>query len=176
MRQALAVAALVAATPAAAGPFDTLEARAALGEELRELFRDEPELVRPALGLTAPQLTAIAQDLYADEIAADLGRIEAEAARLFAPDRPGPGPEGALPAIALLVGPDCPDCAAAQAELDALARRLGLRAAVIDVAADPADRAMMERLTLDMVPSYVMPDRMIRGHMPQVVLERYLTE
>ncbi|ETX29104.1 hypothetical protein [Roseivivax isoporae] len=175
-RPALALALALPALPAAADLLEGPAARAALGEELRELFHAEPDLVAPALG-PAPRVAAdIAGALYADEIASDLARIEAEAARLFDPGLRGHGPEGTTPAIVLLRGPDCAECDAAEAELAEVALRLGVRAGVIDVGADAADRAMMDRLTLDVLPSYVMPDRMIRGHMPAMVLESYLTE
>ena len=53
--------------------------------------------------------------------------------------------------------------------------RLGKRAVVLDTER-PEDAAIMARLGLDTLPSYVMPDRLIRGEMPVFVLERYLTE
>ncbi|MBV2361011.1 hypothetical protein KUH32_14700 [Thalassococcus sp. CAU 1522] len=108
----------------------------------------------------APSVT----DAYAEEIAADLGRIGARYDALF-------GPEDA--AIALFIGPDCPTCETAADELDAVVQRLGLHATVID-AGTPDGAALLGDLTLDTVPSYVMPDRLIRGHMPDFVLERYL--
>lgn len=102
-------------------------------------------------------------DPYAAEKASDLARISAEP-RLF--------PDGE--AIAVFIGPDCPDCAQALAELQDLADRHGVTVQVLDTA-QPDDAALMARLSLDMLPSYVMPDRLIRGQMPIFVLERYLT-
>jgi hypothetical protein len=52
-----------------------------------------------------------------------------------------------------------------------LAARLGLRVSLFDMGRD-ADLAA--RLGLDMAPSYVMRDRLLRGAMPAIVLERYL--
>ncbi|SMX44809.1 hypothetical protein [Maliponia aquimaris] len=112
-------------------------------------------------------------DPYAEDIASDLARIAAEDS-LFDPSRTGFGPDG-VPVIAILTGPDCPDCAAALTALEALVTRLGVRAAVVDTA-HPEDAAIMTRLGLDTLPSYVMPDRLIRGDMPVLVLERYLSE
>lgn len=116
-----------------------------------------------------------AAEIYADEVTADLALIAAEAGALFDPARPGYGPPQAPVAIAMFTGPGCADCAHAEAELAALANRLGRRVAVIDVGTDPGGAALMQRLTLDLLPSYVLRDGLIRGAMPAVVLERYLT-
>lgn len=122
----------------------------------------------------APDTVPGASDIYADEIAADLARITAAAPMLFDPARPGPGPAGAPVAIAVFVAPDCQDCAAALRDLAAIADRQGLRAAVLNVSSDPDLSLLFQGLGLDILPSYVMPDRMIRGAMPGFVLERYL--
>ncbi len=123
----------------------------------------------------APPISPTASDLYADEIAADRALLAAEAALLFDPASPGAGPEGAPVAIALFTGPDCEDCPGAVTELKAMAARLGVRVAVLDVSL-PENAALMDRLALDLLPSYAMPDRLIRGAMPAMVLERYLGE
>lgn len=112
-------------------------------------------------------------DPYAEDIASDLARIAAEDS-LFDPARAGIGPEG-VPVIVILTGPDCAECVAALSALEALVTRLGVRAAILDTA-HPEEAAIMARLGLDTLPSYVMPDRLIRGEMPVFVLERYLTE
>lgn len=113
--------------------------------------------------LVAP--APVTGDLYAEDKANDLARIRAETDRLF--------PKGER--IALFVGPDCPDCVNAGAELSDVAKKTGTAIREIDIA-DPRNAELMQRLTLDVVPSYAMPDRLIRGHMPAFVLERYLTE
>jgi thiol-disulfide isomerase/thioredoxin len=123
----------------------------------------------------APPISPTASDLYADEIAADRALLAEEAPLLFDPAHPGAGPEGAPVAIALFTGPGCEACPAARAELEEMAERLGLRVAVLDTAL-PANAALMDRLALDLLPSYAMPDRLIRGAMPAMVLERYLGE
>jgi len=52
-----------------------------------------------------------------------------------------------------------------------LAARLGLRVTLFDMA---EDAALAAELGLDMAPSYVLPDMMLRGAMPAIVLEKYL--
>jgi glutaredoxin len=75
--------------------------------------------------------------------------------------------------VAFFTAEDCPDCSRARDELHALADRLGFRVAVFDIG---PDAALARRLGLDMAPSYVLPDMMLRGAMPAIVLDRYLTE
>lgn len=110
--------------------------------------------------LTGPRPT----DLYGEEKSADLSRIAAESQALFAGDA----------AIALFIGPDCGDCTAAQAELTAVANELGLTLNVFSLDA-PEHAARYDRLGFDALPAYVMPDRLIRGHMPDFVLRDYLS-
>ncbi len=109
--------------------------------------------------LAAP---ALAQP-YAEEMAADRARIAAAAPRLFA--------EGAR--IVLFTDRDCPDCPRAAADLSDLAKRLGVAIAVHPLEQGD-NRALWQSLGFDIVPAYVMPDKLIRGHMPAFVLERYL--
>jgi hypothetical protein len=113
--------------------------------------------------------------LYADEAASDLALIAANSDALFGTHHPMLGTGDGAAAIALFVGHDCAECGTARQELEALVQKLGLRASLIDVDADPADTELMARLTLDMLPAYVMPDRLIRGAFPAFVLEGYLT-
>ncbi|MFW2587164.1 disulfide bond formation protein DsbA [Sagittula sp. SSi028] len=111
--------------------------------------------------LTAPP----AVDLYASEKLDDRARIAAEAEILF-------GPEHA--AVAVFVTDNCTDCDKALSELRALSQELGVEMRVLPMD-DPAHRAVFDRLEFDVLPAYVMPDRLIRGHMPDIVLRRYLT-
>lgn len=122
--------------------------------------------------LRALKAPAAPIDMYADEKSADLAGIRRQA-DLFDPAHPGVGPAG-TPIIALFTGPNCADCEAARAELQRLAEDMAIRAVVLDVS-ETANAAMMAALDLDMLPSYVMPDRLIRGHMPAIVLRRYLS-
>lgn len=105
--------------------------------------------------------------LYREQIAQDLVLIGREADLLFGEDR--------RVQIALFVSRDCNACAKARDELSQLTKRLDVSMKVLD-ADMPLIRAAQKRLTLDMLPAYVMTDRMIRGHIPAFVLERYLKE
>lgn len=115
--------------------------------------------------LRAAEAPVVSGDLSADEREKDLEGIAAQAGTLF--------PDGA--AIALFVGPDCAECATARTELLALGVRLDIRVALHDTR-KPEAAALLEALSLDSLPAYVMPDRLIRGQMPTFVLERYLSE
>lgn len=169
MRHVCLGAALVLGQAVAAPAQDTApQSRTPLGEAIREALVATPEV----LSEVAPRAPEPI-DLYAEDAARDLDLLERAAPRLFDPAQPGLGPEGAPVRIALFTRDDCDACASAKTDLRALADRLGFRAAVFDIA-DHADLA--DALGLDMVPSYVMPDRILRGEMPAVVLERYLTE
>ena len=53
----------------------------------------------------------------------------------------------------------------------ALATRSGFRAALFDIG---KDAALARALGLDTAPSYVLPDKILRGAMPAIVLDRYL--
>lgn len=132
----------------------TLQERAVLRAEIRALLLDEPEIVARALSGPSP---------YAEAVDRDLGVIERHADTLFA--------GGA--AIAIFVAKDCPDCARALDELRTLTDGKGLTFTVLDIH-ENADLAAA--LELDATPSYVLPDKMVRGHVPPVVLERYLQD
>ncbi|MBV7393163.1 hypothetical protein [Mameliella sediminis] len=105
-------------------------------------------------------------DPYADERQSDLALIARHAPDLF-------GAEGAV--IAMFIGPDCPTCANAGQDLRAMAKERGLDIRIHD-SADPKVADLMAALGLDVLPSYVMKDRLIRGDMPAFVLARYLSE
>ncbi|MGJ8545268.1 MAG: disulfide bond formation protein DsbA [Sulfitobacter sp.] len=128
--------------------------------EMRALLREMPELVAPAREIAeslraAPDYTGAA---YAEEAQGDIALLEALASELFA---------GAD--VAIFTGPDCADCAAALAEL----QQMGVSLRHHDIAdAKAADLAA--QLGLDVMPSYALPRMMLRGHMPPVVLEKYL--
>lgn len=83
------------------------------------------------------------------------------------------GPEAAARFRAELTSPDQAQTLAtaltnAPEALLSLADSPGIRAELA------REVALYTRLGLDMAPSYVMPDRLIRGEMPMVVLQRYL--
>lgn len=135
--------------------------QAAFGAELRQFLSDEPEVISDALSrLTAPG--------YAEAASADRGLIARHAAALFGPDLPGFGAANAPVTLALLTASDCPACRAAEADLRALAETQPIRVTLID------DPALAEKLGLDLLPAYIFSDMMVRGHVPPVVIERYL--
>gem|GEM_PF-3322488 len=113
-----------------------------------------------ALGAPAPT------DFYEDERQGDLDLIARHAPALF-------GEDGAV--IAMFTGPGCDTCPAAWADLRDMAQAQGVTVRLLDTA-EPGNAALMETLTLDTLPSYVMRDRLIRGEMPAFVLGRYLAE
>ncbi|MBE0454194.1 MAG: hypothetical protein IBX58_10990 [Roseovarius sp.] len=152
---------MATAPPLGAGP---IQSRSPLGEAIRETLIATPALL-------APLTTPAPLDLYADEVARDLALLSRAAPDLFSPDLPGFGPKDADTRLAFFTAPDCPDCAQAEAELRVLARHLNLRVSVLDMA-EHSDLAA--RLGLDLAPSYVLPDRLLRGAIPAFVLERYL--
>ena len=156
-RMILACALLGAATPLAAQTdFTDLNAaeRAAFGAEIRALLLDQPDIVARALAGPSP---------YADAVESDLSVIEAQAARLFPKGEP----------LAILVRRDCPDCAAALDELRALTDELKNDFHIVDL---DSESGLSEALQIDTVPSYVLRNKMVRGHVPPVVLRRYLTD
>src|SRR6056297_298525 len=83
------------------------------------------------------------------------------------------GPAGAPIRIAVFTRADCPECATARDELQALAARIGFRAALFDM---DRDAGLARDLGLDTAPSYVLPDKLLRGAIPSLVLERYLAD
>lgn len=168
MRHALTGAALLvaAAITASSAQNRPQTSRTPLGEAIRAALIASPDLLSGLTSTPRPPL-----DLYGDEIDRDLAMLDRAAQHLFDPDRPGIGPAGAPTRIAFFTRADCPDCATAREELQALATRMGFRATVFDMG---RDAALARELGLDMAPSYVLPDMMLRGAMPSVVLERYL--
>lgn len=144
------------------------QSRAPLGEAIRESLVANPRLL-PAR-MSAPRAPI---DLYSEDAARDLDILDRAAPRLFDPARSAIGPATAPIRIAIFTRADCADCATALQELRGLAGRLGFRATVLDID-EHADLA--GDLGLDVAPSYAMPDRLLRGAMPDIVLERYLTE
>ncbi|SEP54981.1 hypothetical protein [Thalassovita taeanensis] len=139
--------------------------RAALGAEIRATVLANPELVQPALAPPPPAF-------YEDEINADLARIRAEAAQLFAPGHTAFGLSKNPVAIAFFTRANCPACAQAEADLRALAETSPIRVAMFDMSGP--DAALAARLELDTAPSYVFETMMIRGHMPPIVLQKYI--
>lgn len=170
MRQVWIGAALVtvAAATVAGAQQTPVMSRSPLGEEIRAFLIANPELLSGLGATSRPPL-----ELYGEAIDRDLALLDRLAPRLFDPDRAGLGPDGAATRIAFFTRAGCAECATAQAELQALAERMGFRAALFDMDRD-ADLA--RDLGLDTAPSYVLPDKLLRGAMPAIVLERYLAD
>ena len=110
-------------------------------------------------------------DIMGDAIARDLARLSDRRSALFSADLPGFGPPDASLSVALFTAPDCPDCAAAEADLRRLAYSRDLRVTLLDI---DAHRDLAQALEIDLAPTYVLPDMMLRGHIPMIVMERYL--
>ncbi|WP_289082703.1 disulfide bond formation protein DsbA [uncultured Sulfitobacter sp.] len=156
----LALACCVAAFPVAAqtdfGALTHAERRA-LGEEVRALLLAEPELAAPAV---APR--NYDAEAYEEKAQADLALIASLTDQVLA---------GAP--IALFTGDDCADCDRAVAELKAITDTYNITF-THHMMSDPASAALAAQLGMTEPPFYVMADRILRGHMPDIVLRRYL--
>jgi hypothetical protein len=144
--------------------FDTA-GRAALGAEIRAVLLDEPQIVGQALNPPSP---------YEEAVSADIDRLTALAPRLFDPAQDGFGAADATRRIALFVRDDCADCTQAVADLRALAQTHDLRVTLHRLDDNSDGAALAAQLDLSQAPSYALPDMMLQGHIPPVVLERYL--
>jgi hypothetical protein len=142
------------------------EGRAVLGAEIRALLLEEPEVLEPALNPPSA---------FEDAVNADLSRLETLAPRLFDADHEGFGPKDAALQIALFIRDDCADCGQAEADLQALAVDHDLRVTLHRMDDNNKGAELAEALELTEAPSYVLPDMMLQGHMPPVVLDRYLS-
>jgi hypothetical protein len=143
--------------------FDAAE-RAALGAEIRALLLAEPEIVTRAL--TPPSA-------FEEAVSADMERLTRLAPQLFDPAQAGFGAADAALRIAFFTADDCADCARAEADLRTLAASYDLRVSVFSMA-DATARDLAAGLELSETPAYVLPDMMLQGHIPPVILERYL--
>ncbi|WP_289083892.1 disulfide bond formation protein DsbA [uncultured Sulfitobacter sp.] len=156
----LALACCVAAFPVAAqtdfGALTHAERRA-LGEEVRALLLAEPELAAPAV---APR--NYDAEAYEEKAQADLALIASLTDQVLA---------GAP--IALFTGDDCADCDRAVAELKAITDTYNITF-THHMMSDPASAVLAAELGMTDPPFYVMADRILRGHMPDIVLRRYL--
>ena len=156
----LALACCVAAFPVAAqtdfGALTHAERRA-LGEEVRALLVAEPELAAPAV---APR--NYDAEAYEEKAQADLALIASLTDQVLA---------GAP--IALFTGDDCADCGRALAELEAITDTYSI-IFTHHMMSDPASAVLAAELGMTDPPFYVMADRILRGHMPDIVLRRYL--
>lgn len=161
----IGLALLAGPQPALTEPLLDGAGRMALGAEIRALLLDEPDIVDRALNPPTAYETAVSDDL---------ARLAALAPRLFDPAGPGFGAPGAALQIALFIGADCADCTRAADDLRALSATHDLRVTLHDRDADSAAAALAADLGLTESPAYVLPGMMLQGHIPPMVLERYL--
>ena len=139
---------------------------------LYQLFMDEPQLLVPP-SLPGPHS-------FAAHAARDKAVLKGLGPQLFAPlFAPGAaaiGPKDAPVKLAVLMGAPCPSCPKARAELGALAQAGAVRI----YTHDPANsRKLAAQLGLDTGPTaqwpvYVFHDMVVRGHVPPIVLDRYI--
>ncbi|EDQ04017.1 hypothetical protein OIHEL45_11805 [Sulfitobacter indolifex HEL-45] len=160
MRAIAVLAALALAMPAKANDFSALgpTERAALDAELRAAILASGDVIADALAGPQP-----AQSEMQQYIQDDLSLLERLAPNLL---------EGH--AVALFTSPDCSTCTAAISELKGLSMRYGTTFILHDLSA-PQAAEWAKALGLSEAPFYVLPDMVLKGHMPAVVLARYLT-
>jgi hypothetical protein len=148
-----------------AEPLFNMAQRAALGAEIRAVLLDTPQIVDQALNPPSA---------YEEAVSADIDRLTALAPRLFDPAQNGFGAADATHRIALFVKDDCADCTKAVADLRALAQAHDLRVTLHRLDDNGASAALAAQLDLSEAPSYALPEMMLQGYIPPVVLERYL--
>ncbi len=136
----------------------TTAERIALGAEVRALLMAEPEIV--GVAMAAPDYTA---NTYQDEARADLDLLAALADQVL---------QGAD--IALFTAPDCTDCTLALEGLQTLSDTSDATFTHHTMSSIEG-AALALKLGMTDAPFYVMSDRILRGHMPQIVLRKYLT-
>lgn len=193
---------LVLALAAPAGAMDlSPDSRRAFGAEVRALLLDEPGLVIQAFEAARPDPSAI----YAEAAEDDLALIANHADALFVPTGAGFGADTPDIVLTVFVAAASADCRAALADLVALTAehpglRVELRAfdtapeteALLNLLVEAGPEALLaadwgvsppgapsdlaQEMGLDTAPSYLTRKTMIRGAIPPVVLERYLSE
>ncbi len=131
--------------------------RAAFNAEMRAALFAFPEVIAEALA--APDYGAAANRQAAAD---DLDLIKELSSQVLG---------GAD--IALFTARGCAPCVTAQNELQTVTERTGTTFALHDMSR-PEGAALAARFGIPDAPFYVMPDMVLRGHMPAVVLEKYL--
>ena len=160
MRAPAAIAALALALPAGAGDLQTLDptTRAAFDSELRAAILANGDVIAKALAAPQP-----AQSEMRQYIQDDLTLLERLAPELLAGH-----------AVALFTAQDWDTCNTAVKELTEITKRYGLTFIQHELHMPQAAR-WAAALGLDAAPFYVLPEMVLNGHMPPVVLEKYLT-
>lgn len=177
-RRAAALALALGCAPVAAMDLNADDS-AALGKQIGAVLRATPRILAPvrdrvrALSLPrSPSRAPRPADILADAAAQDRAAIAAQAAALFDPALPGFGPATADTRVAFFTRRGCARCARAERDLRDLAARHGIRVSLIDLDRHPR---LAAPFGFDREPAYVLPGLLLQGHMPQAVLERYLT-
>ena len=131
--------------------------RAAFRAELRAAILAEPEVVAKALERPNPVQSAFRQN-----VADDLLLIDSQRTAILGDAD-----------VALFVRRDCTECARAVQELTTLSKTTGATFILHDIGTAEGAK-LAETLEIDTAPFYVLPKMMLRGHIPQVVLQKYL--
>tara|TARA_R110002049_G_scaffold10127_1_gene50149 strand:+ start:112274 stop:112771 length:498 start_codon:yes stop_codon:yes gene_type:complete len=156
---AILSAILVAGSAQADTDFSAMTAaeRQVFETELRAAILAAPEIVAQALAQDNPAAGEMRQ--YIDD---DLALLTRLAPRILSGND-----------LALVVRGNCPDCARAQSEIQDISNTSGASFILHDLD-DPEVAAWAAELRMDEAPFYVLPQMILRGHMPAVVLLRYL--
>ena len=157
IRPAAALLAALAGGAQAQGLDLTARERAAFRAEVRAFLMDEPALLRRAF-----EGASVASSEMSAHAADDLATLQ----RLGPPLLDGAD-------IALVTAANCQTCNRAKAELFDLSRDYGAAFTLHD-RTETAALALAQALEIDTVPFYVLPGMVVRGHVPPVVLRRYL--
>lgn len=131
--------------------------RQAFGAEIRALLLDEPEIVTKVLDAQNP--ASQETRTYIDD---DLALLDELASHIL---------DGA--AIAIFIPPECDACEQVIQEVHEITKSYGVTVKLHDLT-DPQSAKLAEKFGLTDEVFYVMPQMILRGHMPRVVLERYL--
>lgn len=136
--------------------------RAVLGDEIRQVLRTNPDLVRPAFEAPVPVPG------YQDEIDQDRALLRDLAPQIWATPLIT---SGNAPKLAIVTAPDCAPCAAVQDQLTGWAQ-----AGRVDLFTLPLDSHAARALGLDTAPSFILETMIVRGDVPPVILEKYLSK
>jgi hypothetical protein len=132
-------------------------ARAAFNAEMRAAILANGDVIARALAEPQPARSEMQQ--YIQD---DLTLLERLAPDLLAGH-----------AVALFTAKDCNTCDAAVKDLTEITERYGLTFIQHDLQA-PQSARWAAALGLDAAPFYVLPELILNGHMPPVVLEKHL--
>ena len=144
--------------PAFADSAGLFSDRAAFEAELRAAILANGDVIATALAGPQP-----VQSLMQEEIDKDLSLLDALAPELLA------GHD-----IAFFTAPECADCAKAEDDLQSVSERYGVTFIRHDLS-EPRAANWARSLGLDEAPFYVLPRMILRGAMPPVALEKYLS-